>query len=103
MALSPKVETQPVYFDCGKSSGGCRQKLVALDAGRDTAAFAARLDAHDARVTPDVHVAGERDLLGQRQDEFDRASLLDRGSDKKVETPETDVARLARLFDSSIF
>src|SRR5271154_4724379 len=61
-----------------------------------------RINAKDAGIATNVHVAGEGDLLRKRENEFDGAAGFQICFDQEVKAAKTDVAGLTRFLRDSI-
>src|ERR1700733_2244029 len=85
------------------ASGGGGKKFVAINSRRHAAAPIVRLDAQHPRVTAYVHIARQRDLLGQSRDKLDRSSCLHARFNQKIKSAKTYVARFALPFQDIVF
>src|SRR5271154_1199106 len=85
------------------ASGGGGKKFVAMDAPRHAAAPVVRLHAQHPRVTAYVHVARQRDLLGQRQNKLNRSPCFHARFDQKIKSAKAYIARLTLPFQDVIF
>src|SRR5262245_61528650 len=77
------------------SGGRCGQKLVAVDLGGNSKLpIRNRFNTHNLTATADVNITSLRDLLRQRDHEFDFAADLERLLRKEIKSLVADVASL---------
>src|SRR5271169_4992597 len=85
------------------ASGGGGKKFVAINSRRHAAAPVVRLHAQHPRVTAYMHVAGERDLLGQGQNKLNRSSCFHARFDQEIKSAKTYIACPALPFQDVVF
>src|ERR1700683_2694330 len=91
------------YSVLRNASGGGGEKFVALNLRRHPAAPIVRLDAQHPRVTTYVHIARQRDLLGQSQDKLDRSFCFHPRFNQEIKSAKTYVARFALSLQDVVF